>query len=65
MLVELAGNDALCRKIKDASGLDAGSASVRAGERLAADEARMKETMDAIREQYENQETIFRVIRYG
>ncbi|NBK91111.1 hypothetical protein D5278_03795 [bacterium 1XD21-13] len=56
VLVELAGNDALCRKIKDASGLDAGSASVRAGERLAADEARMKETMDAIREQYENQE---------
>lgn len=56
VLVELAGNDALCQKIKGASGLDVRNAVARAGERLEADEARMKEILDAIREQYGNQE---------
>lgn len=56
VLVELAGNDALCQKIKAASGMDVSSTVARAGERLAADEARMKERMDTIREQYGNQE---------
>lgn len=57
VLTELAGDNGLCQKIRDGSDLDISDAAARAGERLAADEAQMKTKLDAIWEQYGNQES--------
>lgn len=56
VLTELAGDSTLCKRIADASDLKAEAAAEGASERLSADQAGMKETLDAIRKRYESQE---------
>lgn len=50
VLVELDGNDPLCGKIRDASGIDVGSYTANAEARLKSDQEEMRQKMDRIRE---------------
>lgn len=50
VLVELDGDDSLCGKIRDASGIDVGSYTANAETRLASDQEEMRQKMDRIRE---------------
>lgn len=50
VLVELDGNDPLCGKIRDASGIDVGSYTANAEARLASGQEEMRQKMDRIRE---------------
>lgn len=56
VLAELAGDGGLRRRTGSASGLDIEGAAANAAEYLAADQLRMKEAMEAIREAYARQE---------
>lgn len=50
VLVELDGEDSLCGKIRDASGIDVGSYTANAEARLKSDQEEMRQKMDRIRE---------------
>lgn len=56
VLAELEGNPSLCKRVTDASGLNAEAAAAGGAERLAADQAEMKELLGTIWEKYANQE---------